>query len=75
MTATISALIRRGGRLPLVVTGTIRDDEPEMGARCYEVTVEKVEWPRGGEVSEELYDRDQLEDDFLTEAQKASKNY
>jgi hypothetical protein len=55
------------------VTGTIRDDEPEMGAECYEVEIERVEWPGGGEVDERLYDREQLEDDFLKEGLRCEK--
>jgi hypothetical protein len=73
---TLSVAMRRGGRLPLRVTGTIRDDEPVMGSACYEVDVESVQWPHGGEVDERLIaDMDELEDDFLSEAKKASRNY
>jgi hypothetical protein len=73
MTLTLPVAMRRGGRMPFVVTGSIHDDEPVMGARCYEVKIESVQWPRGGEVDERLIaDMDDVENDFLKEATRTN---
>jgi hypothetical protein len=68
--------MRCGGCLSLRVTGSIRDDEPVMGAKCYDVEIESIKWPKGGFVDDKLIENmDEVEDDFLKEAKQASEEY
>ena len=64
-TETIGVLMKRGGYVPLVVTGSVYKDTDGAGQSWTQVEVKSVQWPGGGRVAEKnITDMTQVEDDF-----------